>query len=102
MREIAAHLHHAAMPGDGRTDPHVLLALAEMIDPDETKPATQVKFELRRLKRKAPPVEPNYELRRFLEDHIDVLGEPVESQWSPRPQRSSARAAASVSATSMS
>ena len=79
LREIAAHLRHAAMPGAGRTDPHMLLALAEMIDPDETKPATQAKFELRRLKREAPPVEPNYELRRFLEDHIDVLGEPAES-----------------------
>ena len=41
LREIAAELHHAATYGGGRTDPHVLLALAQMIDPDETKPATR-------------------------------------------------------------
>ncbi len=77
LREIAAHLYHAAYHGDGRTDPNVLALLAEMIDPDEATPATGVKFVLRR--RKRPPVEPNYELRRFLEHRIDVLGEPAES-----------------------
>jgi hypothetical protein len=79
LREIAAHLHHAAYFGDGRTDKEVLALLAQMIDPDEPKPAAGVKLELRRLKRKAPPVEPNYELRRFLEHRIDVLRDDVEA-----------------------
>ncbi len=81
LREIAAHLREVSRlnHGDGRTDPDVLALLAEMIDPDEAKPVAGVKFELRRLKPNAPPVEPAYELRRFLEDRIDTQGEPVEA-----------------------
>lgn len=80
LREIARHLHHHGRlrHGNGRVNPNVLALLAEMIDPDEAKPTAGVKFELKRLKRKAPPVEPDYELRRFLEHEIDVLGRPVK------------------------
>jgi hypothetical protein len=79
LREIAAHLHHVARKEDGRVSPDVLTLLAEMIDPDNAKPVAGVNLELRRLERKAPPAQPNYELRQFLEQRIDVDGEPVES-----------------------
>lgn len=79
LRDIAAHLHHVAKKENGCVNPDVLVLLAEMIDPEESKPVAGVKFELRRLTRKAPPALPNYDLRQFLEQHIDVLGEPVEA-----------------------
>lgn len=77
MREIAAYLHrHGSLQGgDGCVDPSVLSLLAQMIDPDEAKPITGVKLELRRLKRKAPPKEPNYELRRFIDSYVDANGD---------------------------
>ena len=78
LREIADHLH-AVANGDCRADPEVLALLAQMLDPDEIRPAARVKLDLRRLQRKAPPVVPNYELRLFLEDRIDGRGEPVEA-----------------------
>lgn len=76
LREIAAHLYrHGRGHGDGRVDPSILFALAQMLDPDEATPAAGVKLELRRPgKRKSPPKEPNYALRTWLDTHLDAEG----------------------------
>lgn len=68
LREIAAHIRA------GCSDPTFQKLLAAHIDPDVKSSPFGTKLVLKRTTgRKAPPSEPAWELRRFLELHLDIF-----------------------------
>lgn len=70
LREIANTIRH------GCSDPTFLKLLANHIDPDVEKTPFGTKFALKRTTgRKAPLGQPNYQLRWFLERHIDIFND---------------------------
>lgn len=67
---------------EGCDDPAFINLLADHIDPDKRTTPFGTKFRLvRTTGKKSPPKEPDYDLREFLERHIDIFndGEKAEA-----------------------